>query len=393
MTHQASLKTPQPIKQEQLQSVFLNIFKKFQDLPQVDFSRLNSTENSEAKLHINDMKEKLKELVPSQYYSRLSAELFSLGPIEKLTENKNISEIIINGKNHIFYEKKGELFFLEDTFLSDLTFHNCIHKILEEAGILINLKKPFADGSWRGWRIHITSHPIVNVDFHLSLRKHPDSPWTFSKLKDQGWAPEQAIQTIQKVLQEKNNLLIVGPTSSGKTSVLNACLQALPEKERIISIEDSSELILPNSFSTKLFTRTNSNSPETLLNIDQSELVRQSLRMRPDRIIMGEARGPEAKDLLMALATGHRGSLGTIHATNHTQALWRLEMLVQMGAPSWNTHTIRQMIKLSIECLIVLGHYRGERKLMGIHKLTGLEQTGFLFETLFSHLSQPNAFF
>ena len=115
--------------------------------------------------------------------------------------------------------------------------------------------------------------------------------------------------------------------------------------------------------------------------------------MRPDRIIMGEARGPEAKDLLMALATGHRGSLGTIHATNHKQALWRLEMLVQMGAPSWSTHTIRQMITLSIEYLIVLGHYTGERKLMGIHKLTGLEQTGFLFEKLFSHLSQPDAFF
>lgn len=393
MTHLPALKTPPPPQQKQLQSIFLSIFKKFQELPQVDFSRLNSLENSEAKLHINDMKEKLKELVPSPYYSRLSDELFSLGPIEKLTENKNISEIIINGKNHIFYEEKGELFFLEDAFLSELTFHNCIHRILEETGILINLKKPFADGSWRGWRIHITSQPIVNVDFHLSLRRHPDTPWTFSKLKDQGWAPEQAIQMIQKVLQEKSNLLIVGPTSSGKTSVLNACLQALPEKERIISIEDSSELLLPNSFSTKLLTRTNSNSPETLLNIDQSELVRQSLRMRPDRIIMGEARGPEAKDLLMALATGHRGSLGTIHATNHKQALWRLEMLVQMGAPSWSTHTIRQMITLSIEYLIVLGHYRGERKLMGIHKLTGLEQTGFLFEKLFSHLSQPDAFF
>lgn len=393
MTHPSVLNTSPPPQQEQLQSVFLSIFKKIQELPQVDFSRLNSLENAEAKLHINDMKEKIKELVPPQYYSRLSAELFDLGPIKNLIENKNISEIIINGKNHIFYEEKGELSFLKDTFLSELTFHNFIHRILEEAGILINLKKPFADGSWRGWRIHITSQPIVNVNFHLSLRKHPETPWTFSKLKDQGWAPEKAIQMIQKVLQEKNNILIVGPTSSGKTSVLNACLQALPEKERIISIEDSSELLLPNSFSTKLLTRTNSNSPETLLNIDQSELVRQSLRMRPDRIIMGEARGPEAKDLLMALATGHRGSLGTIHATNHKQALWRLEMLVQMGAPSWNTHTIRQMIALSIEHLIVLGHCRGERKLLGIYKLTGLEQTGFLFETLFSHLSQPDAFF
>ena len=379
------------LKSQQLQSVFSSIFKKFQELPQIDFSQFNSFQHSDTKL--NNMKEKLKNLVPPQHYSRLSAELFGLGPIETLMENKNISEIIINGKDHIFYEQKGELFFSEDTFLSELTFHNCIHRILEEAGVLINLKQPFADGSWRGWRIHITSQPIVNVDFHLSLRRHPEKPWTFSKLKDQGWAPEQALEIIKKILLEKSNLLIVGPTSSGKTSVLNACLQFLPEKERIISIEDSSELLLPNVFSTKLFTRTNSNSPDTLLNIDQSELVRQSLRMRPDRIIMGEARGPEAKDLLMALATGHSGSLGTIHANNHKQALWRLEMLVQMGAPSWNTYTIRQMITLSIEYLIVLGPYKGERKLMGIYKLTGVEKTGFLFETLFAHLSDPESCF
>ena len=107
---------------------------------------------------------------------------------------------------------------------------------------------------------------------------------------------------------------------------------------------------------------------------------------------MGEARGTEAKDLLMALATGHSGSIGTIHAKDHKQALWRLEMLIQMGAPAWNTDTIRQMIVLGIDHVIVLGRYEGERKLMSIHKLTGVEKTGFLFEALFSHLSRPDAY-
>lgn len=376
----------------QLQSVFAKIFTDFQNLPEMDFSLLNSPQSEEKESYINTMKEKLKILSPSQYHSRLTAEFFSLGPIEKLIQDTNISEIIINGKDHIFYEQKGNLHTLQDTFLSDLTFQNFIHRVLEEAGVLLNLKQPFADGNWRGWRIHIARQPVVNVNFHLSLRKHPNNPWNLPRLKDQGWAPEKAISLIEKILQEKNNILIVGPTSSGKTSVLNACLQCLPPNERIIAIEDSSELKLPNPASTKLLTRTNSNSPNTLLNIDQSELVRQSLRMRPDRIIMGEARGTEAKDLLMALATGHSGSLGTIHAKDHKQALWRLEMLVQMGAPSWDTHTIRQMIVLSIEYLVVLGRYRGERKLMGIYKLSGVEKTGFLFEPLFTHLSQPEAF-
>lgn len=376
-----------------LQLAFSQVFKKIQEFSEMDFSRLNSLHQEKTESYINKMKAKLKNLSPPQYHSRLTSEFLGLGPIEQLTQNTNISEIIINGKDHIFYEQKGELHILPDIFLSQLTFHNFIHRILEEAGIVLSLKKPFVDGNWRGWRVHVIRQPVVHTDFHLSLRRHPRNPWSFSRLKDQGWAPEKAIKIIEKLLQEKTNILIAGPTSSGKTSVLNACLQCLPKKERIITIEDSSELILPNSFSTKLLTRENSNSPNSLLNIDQSELVRQSLRMRPDRIIMGEARGTEAKDLLMALATGHSGSLGTIHAKDHKQALWRLEMLVQMGAPSWDTHTIRQMIVLSIEYLIVLGKHNGERKLMGVYQLSGVEKTGFLFEALYTHLSNPDPFF
>ena len=376
-----------------LKSAFSQVFKKLQELSEIDFSRLNSLQNQETESYINKMIEKLKDISPTPYHSRLISEFFGLGPIEPLIKNTSISEIIINGKNHIFYEQKGSLYLLQDTFLSQLTFQNFIHRILESAGIALDLKQPFADGNWKGWRIHVIREPVVNTDFHLSFRRHPRDPWNFSRLKDQGWAPEKAIQLIKKILQEKNNILIVGPTSSGKTSVLNACLQYLPPTERVITIEDSNELILPNTFSTKLLTRGNSNSPDTLLDIDQSELVRQSLRMRPDRIIMGEARGTEAKDLLMALATGHSGSLGTIHAKDHKQALSRLEMLVQMGAPSWDTHTIRQMIALSIEHLIVLGKYRGERKLMGIYQLSGVEKTGFLFEMFYTHLSKPGAFF
>ena len=376
-----------------LKSVFADVLKKLQEIPEVDFSHLHSPQNPETKSHISTMKEQLKHFSASPYYSRFINELFGLGPIEPLIQNTNNTEIVINGKDHIFYEQKGELYPLPDTFLSDLTFQNFIHRILESAGIVLNLKQPFVDGNWRGWRIHVARAPVINKDFHLSFRRHPKNPWTFPLLKNQGWAPEKAINLIEGILYEKSNILIVGPTSSGKTSVLNACLQCLPPKERILTIEDSSELLLPNTFSTKLFTRTNSNSPDTLLNINQSELVRQSLRMRPDRIIMGEARGTEAKDLLMALATGHSGSLGTIHAKDHKQALWRLEMLVQMGAPSWNTHTIRQMIALSIEYIIVLGRYMGERKLMGVYKLSGLEQTGFLFEALYSHLSLRDDFF
>ena len=175
--------------------------------------------------------------------------------------------------------------------------------------------------------------------------------------------------------------MIVGPTSSGKTSVLNACLQELSNYERVISIEDTDEIVLPNALSLKLLTQ---NDPETLKSlIDQQDLVKQSLRLRPDRIVMGEVRGKEAKDLIMALTTGHQGCIGTLHAKDHKQALWKLETLAQMGAPEWQTSTVQRLIFSGLQALVVLDKTEGVRRLKGLYKITGLESSGFLFDTLF----------
>ncbi len=368
-----------------LKREFHYVFKCLQEQSQIDLFRPQS---SKLQSNLNQMKTLIKKNSALKHHDRLINEFFSLGPMESIIHHEDISEIIINGQNCIFYEQNGQLHKLNDYFLSPITFNNFVHRICEEAKMVLNLNQLFTDGNWRGWRVHLIRNPVVNVSFHLSFRKHPKTPWTFSKLRNQGWANDESIFLIKQLIKDKNNLLISGPTSSGKTSVLNACLQCLPANERIITIEDSDELILPNDFSSKLITR--SSVQENLTNVDQSELVRQSLRMRPDRIIMGETRSVEAKDLLMALATGHSGSLGTIHAENHKQALWRLEMLIQMGAPSWNTSTVRQMIVLSISHLIVLDRIPQPRQpqhirriLKGIYKLTGVENTGFLFEPLF----------
>ena len=379
----ATSKVATPVEYS-LSKEFQRVFKNLQAQPQ---NNLSSLEPTQLKSNQEEMKNFIKTQANEVYSDRLINEFFSLGPIEHLITDTSVSEIIINGKDQICYEQRGELKKLEDHFLSALTFNNFIHQICEEAGVVLTLKQLFADGHWRGWRVHIAQHPVVPVPFHLSLRRHPKDPWTFDLLKNQDWAPEGAITLIKSLIKRKNNILICGPTSSGKTSVLNACLQSLLPNERIVTIEDSSELLLPNSFSAKLITRPSSFA--NLNTIEQSDLVKQCLRMRPDRIIMGETRGAEAKDLLMALATGHSGSLGTIHASDHKQALWRLEMLVQIGAPSWNTQTIRKMIALSINHIIVLDripsskHSHSQRILKGIYKLSGIENTGFLFETLF----------
>ena len=362
-----------------LSDSFLSVLNQLKKMPQMDLSRLNAKNKASYEIH-----EMIKKQADEQHSERFINEFFDLGPLQKIVQNPDVTEIIVNGKEKVFYEIKGQLHLLDDQFLSHLTFNNFIHRICEESRIVLTLQNPFADGKWRSWRLHIARQPVVNVPFHLCFRKQPENPWTFETLKNQGWAPQHIISKIKTLIADRKNILIAGSTSSGKTSVLNACLQSLPANERIITIEDSSELLLPNPFSTKLLTR----SIEGLPTIEQNALVRQSLRMRPDRVIMGEARGQEAKDLLLALAAGHSGSLGTIHASDHRQALWRLEMLVQMGAPSWNNHTIQQMIALSIHYIFVLGRVEKERKLLSIYKLCGVEKTGYLFEAVFVSQSQ-----
>ena len=332
-------------------------------------------------------KELIKKIViensSCQNQTRIEKEILGYGPLEKILNLPDLQEIIIRDRSNLAYEQKGRMYILNDKFLSDLTFTNIVEKICAEAGLTLNLKKPFAEGRWQDFRIHIIRPPLIEKDFHLVLRKHPKNPWTFDKLKKENWAPNEAIQIIQDFILNKTNFLIVGPTSSGKTSVLNACLQELSPLERVVSIEDTNEIHMPNRISTKLLTQ---NSIEDNLSlIDQTQLLKQSLRLRPDRLVMGEVRGEEAKDLLLALSTGHRGSLGTLHSDSPRQALARLETLTQMGAPQWQGGTIRKLILSGLEGLLLVGRYKDHRFLKGIYKIEGLETTGFLIGSLYEN--------
>lgn len=317
----------------------------------------------------------------SRSSSRIESEYFGTGPLEPLLSDEAVTEIIVNGSESIWFEKYGRLQRFDDCFLSALTFRNFINRVSREAGFHANLDCPFADGKWRGSRVHLILPPASGRETVLTIRKHPNSAWTLSLLKERDWASNEAFEILKRLLSEKRNILVVGGTGSGKTSVLAACLTALAADERALMIEDTDELPVPNAISSKLLTRKDFNG--LLKEIDQSELVRQSLRMRPDRIVMGEIRGGEAKDLLMAFATGHSGCLGTLHADSARQALLRLEMLVQIGAPQWSLQTVRTLILLSVHALIVVGRQTdGSRKLVGIHRVASLEDTGFLLERM-----------
>ena len=310
---------------------------------------------------------------------RILSEYFGFGPLEALFEDTEISEILVNGPDSVWLERGGKLQQHPDRFLSASTYSNCFHRLSERAGCQSSVDTPSATGHFQDFRLTIIRQELTRNHHHFSFRRHPKNPWTFERLLEKAWATDNEVQIIQSLIESRKNFLIIGGTGSGKTSLINAVLQTLPQNERVVVIEDTPEIELPNSSSMKMVTR---EDPQGILkNIDQAQLLRHALRLRPDRLVMGEIRGVEAKDLLMALATGHGGSFGTLHASDPRQALIRLEMLIQMGAPQWSLLAVRRLIQLSLDYILVVGKSEdGKRKFQGAYKVCSLEENGFLVE-------------
>ncbi len=311
--------------------------------------------------------------------ARILAEFEGMGPLALLLADTEITEIMVNGPERIWFEKEGQLFPLEDRFVSDLSYRNFSHRILAESHVVLTSETPTGQGQFRHFRLHVIGAELTKSHTHFCLRRHPENPWTFERLSASGWGREAQLNALRAVVNSRANFLVVGATGSGKTSVINACMQSLPESERCVLIEDTLELKVPNTASMRLLTREDPNG--ILKKVDQAELVRNSLRLRPDRIVMGEMRGEEAKDFLMALSTGHAGSFGSLHAASAAQALIRLEMLIQLGAPHWSLLAIRRLIQMSLQAIIVVRkNSQGKRDLEGIYKLSSLEESGLLLE-------------
>jgi pilus assembly protein CpaF len=313
--------------------------------------------------------------------NRLRGEYLGLGPLEGLIHDETVTEILINGPHSIWYESQGQWHGHQEAFLSDLTFRNFYHRLCAEAHLQTTLDKPMADGRWREFRICIVQSPVVRNLFNMSLRRHRPKAWTLSTLETAKWAPAEVLQLVREIIADRKNVLIVGPTGSGKTSVLNALLAEIPSSERVVILEDTDELQCANNLATKLLTRWDCQN--LLTEITLSDLVRLALRLRPDRLVMGEVRGAEAKDLLMALSTGHRGSLATLHAESARQALLRLEMLIQLGAPQWSIAAVRQLLQLTVDVVMVVTMENGHRQLESVWRLASLESFGFTLESLY----------
>lgn len=348
-------------------------------LQDLGYETIESRQSRSEQIH--QLLQKQTEKLSLALQDRLREEFTGAGPLAELFADENICEILVLSKDEIWFEKNGDLHRHPDTFTSLLTFQNFVHRLCQELGKELTKDRPTIDGQLRQFRIHIIDSELTQSSVQISFRRQNTVAWTFSALADLGWAEPEQISIIRSWITERKNFLVVGPTGSGKTSVLNACLQELKFNERIVVIEDTKEVHLSNSVSSRLLARQDSHGG--LKEISMSDLLKQSLRMRPDRLVIGEVRGGEAKDLLLALSTGHGGSMGTLHASNPHQALIRLEMLIQMGAPHWSLSAIRKLISVSLDGIIIVGKdHEGKRKLLGLYALTSLEDTGFLTEKI-----------
>ncbi len=313
---------------------------------------------------------------------RIHNELFGFGLMEDLTPDEDITEILLLGPEQVWVERSGRLVRHDDRFLDKMTYRNFVARLSREAKTNTDENSPFANGRWRGFRVHIVSEPVIQGLPHVSLRRIRASPWTLQDLSDRDFSDSFGIQCLLRLITDKKNVLIVGPTGSGKTSVMAACLREVDACERVLLLEDTDELPLPNEVSVKLLAKPSRSDADRAFCL--GDLLKQSLRMRPDRIVMGEVRGEEAKDLLMAFATGHKGCWGTLHASNPREALLRLEMLVQMGAPQWTDSTVRALIHASIDAIVVVGKdTNGVRRLDSIHQVASLEDIGFCFSAVY----------
>lgn len=331
--------------------------------------------------HENFVQERIRQLDTASQ-KRIENEYFGYGPIEPLIDDPSISEIMINAYNSIWIERHGGVTKFGDNFLSELTYQNFMRRLYLEMGQEPSLPFPFLDSHWKNMRVHVIMSYSQNLRSPiLTLRKPSTNPWTIERLFEHRWCNHHQLNLLKGLVSERKNIITIGPTGSGKTSITEALLRDCKPEERVVILEDSSELSVPNEVSIKLLTR--NDSQQVLTEIDLNQLVKQALRMRPDRLVVGEVRGGEAKDLLMALATGHSGSLGTLHASDPHQALVRLEMLIQIGAPNWSIGAIRKLIAMSLDAIVVCAKSpTGNRYLNGIYKLASLEDSGFTLERI-----------
>lgn len=306
-----------------------------------------------------------------------------LDVLQPLVDDKSITEIMINGPDIIFIEKDGKVFKTDVRFENRQKLENVIQSIVSKVNRTVNEASPIVDARLKdGSRVNVVLPPVALNGPVMTIRKFPDRPMTIEQLIELGSITEEAAQVLKRMVVAKYNIFICGGTGSGKTTFLNALSNFIPQDERIVTIEDSAELQIVNIENIVRMETRNVNT-EGKGEISIRDLIKASLRMRPDRIIVGEVRGAEALDMLQAMNTGHDGSISTGHANSTKDMLSRLETMVLCGA-QLPLDAIRQQIASAIDILVHLSRLRDKsRRVMEITEIIGYSDREIKLNPLF----------
>lgn len=356
-------------------------------LEQLDYGRELEDEEVLEQIDRAILQQEELRRMPVNISSRLRLDLFDslrrLDILQNLVEDAGITEIMINGPNNVFIEREGRLSRLDTGFESVDKLKDVIQQIVAGCNRVVNEASPIVDARLKnGARVNVVLSPIALNGPIVTIRRFPDKPITMEGLIQKNSLPLQVAEFLKKLVTAKYNIFISGGTGSGKTTFLNVLSGFIPKDERIITIEDSAELQLQGIQNLVCLETRNSNV-EGCQEITIRDLIKASLRMRPDRIIVGEVRGAEASDMLQCLNTGHEGSMSTGHANSAGDMLLRLENMVLM-AMDIPLEAIRRQIASGIDVIVHLGRLRDRsRRVLEIVEVTGYGEGQYLLNTLY----------
>ncbi|MDP6840567.1 MAG: CpaF family protein, partial [Rhodospirillales bacterium] len=311
-------------------------------------------------------------------------DMLGLGPLEPLLADEAINDIMVNGARQVYVERGGKLELTDVTFRDNAHVMNIAQRIVSAVGRRIDETSPLVDARLAdGSRVNIIIPPLAIDGPSISIRKFSEKKITLDVMARQKNLSEAMARTLKIAARARLNILISGGTGSGKTTLLNALSQMIDHGERVVTIEDAAELQLQQPHVVRLETR-----PQNLEGdgeITQTELVKNALRMRPDRIILGEIRAGEALDMLQAMNTGHDGSLGTIHANNPREALTRLENMVAMSGVKLPNEAVRAQIAGALDMIVQVSRMRdGIRRIVQVTEVVGMEGEVITTQDLFN---------
>ncbi|MDF7801613.1 ATPase, T2SS/T4P/T4SS family [Pontiellaceae bacterium B1224] len=359
------------------------------DLKRLSMSKLQQDElQSKIQATLKEIIEEIQGRLPAGLEpTRLAKEIFDeavgLGPLEDLLDDDSVTEIMVNGPSQVYVERAGKLILTDCSFINDTSVHSVIERIVSPIGRRIDESQPYVDARLAdGSRVNAIIHPLSLIGPCITIRKFSKDPFKVQDLINFGTLTPDVAEFLRVCVMLRKNIIVSGGTGSGKTTLLNVLSSYLPSDERILTIEDAAELRLTQDHIIRLEARPANIEGRGAVTI--RDLVKNALRMRPDRIVVGECRGSEALDMLQAMNTGHEGSLTTIHANTPRDALARLETMVLMAGMELPVKAIREQVGSAVHMICQISRFSdGSRKVSKITEVSGMEGDRLTLQDIF----------